>query len=91
MTGAHSAGQQLLGRVAEHRSTGLDNFSGELPAYVVTPVLVGVLASLLDVRWAFLIMTGIPLLASGALLLIPATRASILFHEDAYKRGLKAP
>lgn len=64
---------------------------GELPAYVVTPVLVGVLASLLDVRWAFLIMTGIPLLASGALLLIPATRASILFHEDAYKRGLKAP
>lgn len=47
---------------------------GELPAYVMTPVLVGVLASVLEVRWAFLILTGLPLLVSGALLLVPGTR-----------------
>lgn len=62
---------------------------GELPAYVITPVLVGALASFLDVRWAFLIMTGLPLLACGALLLVPATRNAVLLHEDTYNRGLR--
>jgi hypothetical protein len=58
---------------------------GELPAYVMTPVLVGVLASVLGIRWAFLIMTGFPLLACGALFLVPGTRRLLNSHVDAYK------
>lgn len=57
---------------------------GELPAYVMTPVLVGVLASILDVRWAFLLMTGLPLLACGALFLTPGTRRLLMSHEGEY-------
>lgn len=60
---------------------------GELPAYVLTPVLVGVLASVLDVRWAFLIMTGLPLLTCGALFLTPGTRRLLNSHDDADKSG----
>ena len=62
---------------------------GELPAYVITPVLVGGLASVLDVRWAFLIMTGLPLLACGALFLVPGTRRLLISHDDAGKSGSK--
>lgn len=60
---------------------------GELPAYVMTPVLVGMLASALDVRSAFLLMTGLPLLACGALFLVPGTRRLLISHDDAYKSG----
>lgn len=60
---------------------------GELPAYVFTPILVGVLASVLDVRWAFLFMTGLPLLVSGALFLVPGTRRLLNAHDNAYKSG----
>ncbi len=60
---------------------------GELPAYVLTPVVVGVLASVLDVRWAFLIMTGLPLLACGALFLFPGTRRLLNSHDDAPESG----
>lgn len=55
---------------------------GELPAYVLTPVLVGLLASILDVRWAFLLMTGLPLLACGVLFLTPGTRRLLISHDD---------
>lgn len=41
---------------------------GEVPAYVLTPVLVGLLASLTDVRWAFLALTCGPLLLCAAAL-----------------------
>ncbi|MFE7605555.1 MFS transporter [Brachybacterium paraconglomeratum] len=60
---------------------------GELPAYVMTPVLVGMLASVLDVRWAFLMMTGLPLLVCGALFLAPGTRRLLTAHGTAYERG----
>lgn len=62
---------------------------GELPAYVLTPAIVGLLASLLDVRWALLIMTCLPLVAAGAVLLVPSTRQLLLLHEDAYRDDLK--
>ncbi|MGP5388089.1 hypothetical protein [Brachybacterium tyrofermentans] len=45
------------------------------------PVLVGVLSSAVDVRWAFLVMTGFPLLACGALFLVPHTRRLLNAHD----------
>lgn len=64
---------------------------GELPAYVLTPALVGLLASLLDIRWAFLLMTCLPLLATGVVLLVPSTRQLLLVHEGAYRGDPHTP
>lgn len=63
---------------------------GELPAYVFTPALVGFLASLLDIRWAFLLMTCLPLLAAGAVLIVPSTRRQLLVNEDIYREDPRA-
>lgn len=62
--------------------------AGELPAYIATPVLIGALASAVDVRWAFLAMTTLPVMASGALLLVPRTRRLLLLHEKPLNRPL---
>src|SRR5699024_12164261 len=44
-------------------------------------VLVGVLASVLDCQWAFLIMTGLPLLASGTVFRPPGPRRHLTVQD----------
>lgn len=48
---------------------------GELPAYVLTPALVGLLASAFDIRWAFMIMTAAPMAVCALLMLFPKTNS----------------